>query len=373
MGKRHKTLEYKYFHKTHYIKSLETEFNIENFKRDYEKQFNIMYDIFKTLILLNNILFADSDRTIDDKITDLEVELENCLYGNLDNTSNKYKYSVREIKDLLDKHTRYLFNKFIEWYEYLSNINTLGVIEKEIEEEMKKLERVNFDYIIDKNILYRKNKDSKQSIYISKFFKYNLDTNFLENYLTGFYNHHIVNIDKNTLTNEICLIYNLVSYAHNGIIKQIYSYKDIDIEDIDYNLTNVSYDLDDLFEVYFKRYLQLKFNNIDIPKINEEVGKDVSKLLMYFSIFCNDDFNLGNIDLARIVQNYDLYFFLMNMNKIIKNEISIKNNNSMLLKILEKLTNAFNLIKQNDFESALNIVSEIINDKDNKEIYIRVS
>ena len=32
MGKRHKTLEYKYFHKTHYIKSLETEFNIENFK-----------------------------------------------------------------------------------------------------------------------------------------------------------------------------------------------------------------------------------------------------------------------------------------------------------------------------------------------------
>ena len=67
MGKRHNTLDYKYFHKTNYIKALEKEYNIANFKKEYELQFNIMYDVFKTLIVLNNIIFADSNKNKDDK------------------------------------------------------------------------------------------------------------------------------------------------------------------------------------------------------------------------------------------------------------------------------------------------------------------
>ena len=70
MGKRHNTLDYKYFHKTKYIKTLEKEFNIVNFKTEYKNQFDIMYDIFKTLILVNNIIFADSNKNKQDKISE---------------------------------------------------------------------------------------------------------------------------------------------------------------------------------------------------------------------------------------------------------------------------------------------------------------
>jgi arginine repressor len=53
-----------------------------------------MYDVFKTMILVNNILFADSNKSKQDKITDIIIELEKCIYGELDNDSNKYKYAI---------------------------------------------------------------------------------------------------------------------------------------------------------------------------------------------------------------------------------------------------------------------------------------
>lgn len=370
MGKRHNTLDYKYFHKTNYIKSLENLFCITDFKQEYKQQFEIMYDIFKTLILLNNIIFADSNKSIDDKITDLEVELEKCLYGDLDNDSNKYKYSVRQINDLLDKHSRYLFKKFIDWYEYLISIGKLNQVKIEIDEEMKKLEQINFDYIINDNIIYKKNKDSKQSIYLSKFFKYNLNKDFLNEYLDNYYKLYLETTDKSNLAKEICLIYNLVAYANNGIIKKVYSSSKTNINEIEFNF-EFTENLNDFFETYFKKYLHLKFNDIDIKKINEDFIDDTSKVLMYFMFSFSDEANFGTITELEICQNYDYYIFIMYINQIIEKEIIFNNHNAMLMKIVENLKNVFNLIKLKKYDEALNIIDEII--KQNKEIYIRVS
>ena len=146
MGKRHNTLDYKYFHKTKYIKTLEKIKHIDNLKKEYFDQFNIMYDIFKTLINVNNIIFSESNKTIDDKVFELTIELEKCLYGDKDNDSNKYKYSVRQINSLFDKHTRYLFKKFVEWYEYLDSISEFEPIKEQIEFEMNRLDEKNFDF-----------------------------------------------------------------------------------------------------------------------------------------------------------------------------------------------------------------------------------
>ena len=84
-----------------------------------------MLNIYKTFILINNIIFADSNKSINDKIFEIELELEKCLFGSNDNDSEKYQYSTRTIKGLLDSNSRILFNKFIEWYDYLMNINKL--------------------------------------------------------------------------------------------------------------------------------------------------------------------------------------------------------------------------------------------------------
>lgn len=371
MGKRHNTLDYKYFHKTNYIKALEKEYNIANFKKEYELQFNIMYDVFKTLIVLNNIIFADSNKNKDDKVYELIIELEKCLYGDLDNDSDRYKYSVRQINDLLDKHTRYLFKKFIEWYEYLNNISKLDNVKVEIEEEMHKLTEIKFDYIVEDNMLYKKNKDSKQSLYITKFFKYNADEEFIKQYINDYYDENEETLDEESLKEEISLIYNLVAFANNGIIKQLYSVKDLTIDDLEFDLETITPNLDDVFETYFKNYLHLNFNDLDEKKVNAEYIKEVSKVLMYF-ILNADEFNLGEITELEIYQNYDLYNFMMNIYRIINNEIMLKNSSSKLKKIIEKLKQIFELINNDkDFKGALVIINGII--VKNKDIYIRIS
>lgn len=177
MGKRHNTLSDDIFRNSKYIATLEKELEISDFKKESSDQYEIMLNVYKTLILVNNIIFADSNKNINDKIFEIELELEKCLFGNNDNDSEKYQYSTRTIKGLYDSNTRHLFNKFIEWYDYLMNINKLDQVKYDVEEEMKKLEDVNFDMVVKGGIEYEKNKDSNYKIFISKF--NNLYTDYL--------------------------------------------------------------------------------------------------------------------------------------------------------------------------------------------------
>lgn len=177
MGKRHNTLSDDIFRNSKYVKTLEKELGIDNFRKEYKEQYDIMLNIYKTFILINNIIFADSNKSINDKIFEIELELEKCLFGSNDNDSEKYQYSTRTIKGLLDSNSRILFNKFIEWYDYLMNINKLDQVKYDVEEEMKKLEDVNFDMVVKGGIEYEKNKDNNYKIFISKF--NNLYTDYL--------------------------------------------------------------------------------------------------------------------------------------------------------------------------------------------------
>ena len=143
-----------------------------------------------------------------------------------------------------------------------------------------------------------------------------------------------------------------------------------DINEIEFDY---SYERDNVefFEMYFNGYLHLKFNDIDFKKNADEFQQDLLKITIFFNLTNYKEFNLGKINEIVILQNYDLYYFIMNIYKISKNRIKLNNQNNMLLKIVERLEKVFELIKSHQFEEALKIVDSII--QKNKEMYIRIS
>ena len=64
MGKRHNTLSDDIFRNSKYIATLEKELEIDDFKKESPDQYEIMLNVYKTLILVNNIIFADSNQII---------------------------------------------------------------------------------------------------------------------------------------------------------------------------------------------------------------------------------------------------------------------------------------------------------------------
>lgn len=351
MKKRHNTLDYKYFHKTKYIKTLEREFNIANFKTEYIEQFDIMYDIFKTLILVNNIVFADSNKNKQDKITDIIIELEKCIYGDLDNDSNKYKYSVRQINKLLDKHTRYLFKKFIEWYEYLSNIGKLDNVAQEIEKEMYRLENINFDKIIEKHMTYKKDKNSDYKIYLCKFNRICYDNKFEEKYKTDFEKYY------GTLSNDEYYIlknlFNLVASANNGIINELFNKPLVKITDTDTH------------NYIFNLYL----NTLNISVSPQTMARrsiiHISCCQEIFEYFEKD----MNITFNDIANNFDLYNFIYELNS---NQSIWKEANKDITKtLLNELNHIYKLYNENKLDKALEITHNII--ERNKDLFIRIS
>ena len=51
------------------------ELSIADFKKESSDQYEIMLNVYKTLILVNNIIFADSNKNINDKIFEIELRL----------------------------------------------------------------------------------------------------------------------------------------------------------------------------------------------------------------------------------------------------------------------------------------------------------
>lgn len=264
MGKRHNTLSDDIFRNSKYVKTLEKELGIDNFRKEYKEQYDIMLNIYKTFILINNIIFADSNKSINDKIFEIELELEKCLFGSNDNDSEKYQYSTRTIKGLLDSNSRILFNKFIEWYDYLMNINKLDQVKQDVEELMNKLEYVGFDNVIKGKIEYKKNKDSNYKIFISKFNNlYAENKAFLDQYKQDYNNTYGIDLNKEEMR-YIRFIYDLVAYANNDIVKTLF-----DKEPTDFQLNETSSP-----EEYYKAYLTLLHLDIkdnELFKKNSEI------------------------------------------------------------------------------------------------------
>lgn len=376
MGKRHNTLNDDIFRNSKYINTIEQELGITDFRKEYKEQYDIMLDVYKTFITINNIIFADSNKSINDKIYELELEFEKIIGEQVEEEygeKRKHKYSERTRKNLIDSHTRYLFNKFIEWYDYLMDFNKLDLVKREVEEEMQQLENIGFDSVVKGGIEYEKNKDSNYKIFISKFNNLYTDYKaFKSQYKSNFVNTYGIDLTKEEMQ-YIGFIYDLVAYANNGIIKTLY-----DKEPIEFDLSEKSSP-----EEYYKAYLSLLHLDIkdnDLFKKNSEKFLDLIILVSQKLTEQLPKEIAYNIEMTDYINKFDYYYFITTMKDIIDGNIKAIASNMLINKIVIDLKEAYELVvlqteteeqKQANFKKAFDKVQAII--ERNKNLYERLS
>ena len=363
MGKRHNTLSDDIFRNSKYVKTLEKELGIDNFRKEYKEQYDIMLDVYKTLITLNNILFADSNKNKKEKTNEIIDTIEKAIYKSIDD--DRAKYSVRTIKALIDSNTRLLYNKYSEWYEKLSyNDNYFDTLKNEIEEEMTTLENIDFDKVVKGSLLYEKNKNSNYKIYTSKLdYLFPNNGDIWKEYTQNFYDTYGITLNEQEI-NDIYFVYKLVAYANNGIVKLLYGYEISDIE-----LTEKS-NAEDFFRIY------LKSLNIDIKENKRYMSKAnifLDELLITNNVQIEQLENstknkhiieIGKQETTTFVSNYDLYFFYVNMEKIKTGLYEFTIKTDFIVKIINDLKEVHSLIYDN--------VPTITNEKQVQEALVKI-
>ena len=350
MGKRHNTLSDEIFRNSKYINALEQALEIDNFKKeceknkDYKGQYEMMFDVFKTLILINNILFADSNKNIKEKQEEIQDILFNIVYKNSD--SERLKYGLRLQKELKDSHTRYLYNKFIEWYNnfYTYSFDTL---KNNVEQEMTRLENLEFDSVVKGGISYEKNKNSNYKIYTSKIdYLYPNNSEGWKEYTQNFYDTYGIKLNEQEI-NDIYFVYKLIAYANNGIVKLLFQ-----DEIKDFELT-----VQDNAEDYFKAYLtSLNIDIKDNKKFMNKADNFLNELLITNNVIMeqleNDTKNehiieISHIEIEPFIANYDLYFFYVNMEKITTGLYEFTIKADVVVKLINDLKEIYNLMYNN--------------------------
>lgn len=346
MGKRHNTLSDDIFRNSKYINTLEQALEIDDFRKEYKEQYDIMLDVYKTLIILNNILFADSNKNKKEKTNEIIDTIEKAIYKSIDD--DRAKYSVRTIKALIDSNTRLLYNKYSEWYEKLSyNENYFDTLKNEIEQEMTTLENIGFDNVVKGSLLYEKNKNSNYKIYTSKLdYLYPNNGDIWKEYTQNFYDTYGIKLNEQEI-NDIYFVYKLVAYANNGIVKLLYGYEISDIELTEKN------NAEDFFKVY------LKSLNIDIKENKRYMSKAnifLDELLITNNVQIEQLENstknkhiieIGKQETTTFVSNYDLYFFYVNMEKIKTGLYEFTIKTDFIVKIINDLKEIHSLIYDN--------------------------
>ena len=375
MGKRHNTLSDDIFRNSKYINALEQALGVDDFRKKYKEQYNIMLDVYKTHITLNNILFADSNKNKKEKTNDIIDTIEKAIYKSIDD--DRAKYSTRTIKALIDSNTRLLYTKYSEWYEKLSyNDNYFDTFKSEIEEEMTRLENIDFDKVVKGSLLYEKNKNSNYKIYISKLdFLYSNSDEIKENYKNEFYDIYGIVLDRKQLSN-ICYIYKIVACANNGIVKLLFNDEP----------KNFELSIKNNIEDYFKAYLTTL--NIDI-KTNKTYMKQANKFYKeYYNLqalpqLLQEDKKVkeifDNVYIDQLVNNYDLYYFYLNILKIIKEKHILSIKTDIIVKMINDLKEIYNLMYDNiptimnesQVKMAYEKIQKIIDR--NKEMFERLS
>lgn len=350
MGKRHNTLSDDIFRNSKYINALEQALKIDDFRKEYKEQYDIMLEVYKMLITINNIIFADSNKSINDKIYEMELEFEKIVGEQVDEENDekrKHKYSVRTLKGLIDSNTRYLFNKFVEWYDYLMNFNKLDMVKQEVEEEMKRLESIDFDKVVKDNLIYEKNKNSDYKIFVSKLdYLYPNNKDVWKEYKQNFYDTYGIQLTDRE-KNDIYLIFKLIAYANNGIVKLLFQ-----DEIKDFELT-----IQDNAEDYFKAYLtSLNLDIKDNKKFMNKADNFLNELLITNNVIMeqleNDTKNehiieISHIEIEPFIANYDLYFFYVNMEKITKSLYEFTIKADVVVKLINDLKEIYNLMYDN--------------------------
>ena len=363
MGKRHNTLSDDIFRNSKYINTLEQALEIDDFRKEYKEQYDIMLDVYKTLITLNNIFFADSNKNKKEKTDEIIDTIEKVIYKSIDD--DRAKYSVRTIKALVDSNTRLLYSKYSEWYEKLSyNENYFDTLKNEIEQEMTTLENIGFDNVVKGSLLYEKNKNSDYKIFVSKLdYLYPNNKDVWKEYKQNFYDTYGIQLTDRE-KNDIYLIFKLIAYANNGIVKLLFQ-----DEIKDFELT-----VQDNAEDYFKAYLtSLNIDIKDNKKFMSKADNFLNELLITNNVIMeqleNDTKNehiieISHIEIEPFIANYDLYFFYVNMEKITTGLYEFTIKADVVVKLINDLKEIYNLMYNN--------VPTITNEKQVQEAFGKV-
>lgn len=361
MGKRHNTLSDDIFRNSKYINALEKALEIDDFRKDYKEQYDIMLDVYKTLIVINNIFFADSNKNKKEKTNELLDTLEKVIYKSIDD--DRIKYSTRTIKALIDSNTRLLYNKYNEWYESLSyNENYFDTLKSDVEEEMTRLENIGFDSVVKGGISYEKNKNSNYKIYISKLdYLHPNNSDVWEEYKKNFYDTYGIEL-KEQEKKDICFIYKLIACANNGIVKLLFQdeIKDFELTDRDNAedylkayLTSLNIDIKDnidfynMSDIFLEELLELnRFAMEQLKNKNEHTLK------------------IANIETEPYIANYGLYYFYENMERIKIGVYEFTIKADIIVKLINDLKEIYNLMYDN--------VPTITNEKQVQEAFTKL-
>lgn len=344
MGKRYRILTDETFKNSKYINTINNVYGLKDFKKEYKKQYDIIFDIFKTFILLNNHFFSDSNLSNFDKVENATNLLEKMFTINDDENVVGVKYSVRDIKELCDKYARHLYNAMGEWYYSLYNISSkdldnskvLKKVKKDIEEEMNKLEYSGFDNSFVENIQFERNaiKNYKNyTKYISKFDTvYAKRNEFIEKYKAEFKSLYGINLNDNDI-NKFSLLFKLLSSINNGLINII---NDYELDNCNIN----SYTDGSTLYKYYLQTLNLNYESDDFIDNSQD-------FLFLFGIVKNKLDSIINYDNKKILENFDMYFFYLTMEQsIYSHKIKFKTASNISDKLTNDLTDIYKTLKK---------------------------
>lgn len=352
MGHRHNVLTDEVFKNSKYIDMIQRHYGIKNFRKEQTEQYKILLDIFQTFILVNNCFESDSNSSLADKTDKACKFMEKLLYNNFEE-SQKHKYSVRDIKGLCDKRARKLYNYMTIWQKQISSLTSKSVntsIEVKqmielIEEEMQELEAVGFDNIVSGNISYQKNwvkYSNNYTMVIDKFNDtYSDNINALEQYKQRIYNLTGDSLTENEME-EVKIIFRLVTNACNGLIKVICNYN---IED--HNISDRS-SAKYIYKAYLKSF-KVDFNNIDNF---EEISQIFKMTLMWLTEYINK--NKMPISVNEVLNNYDMLYFMVNIELFVNGNENISKMPKVLQKIVNDLKQVYTMIDKVKSEPILN-------------------
>lgn len=378
MGKYHKVMgknAYDTFKDTIYIKCVEQQLKCDDFKKECEKpnskykgQYAFMVDTFDTFINSSNCFNSDKNCGIDKKIDEALSIMRRYIYVDYENTNRK-KYSNDFVKAVVDEYISHLCYKINEWYKSLSlrESNDIKKVLKEIDKEMAKLEKINFDSKVSDNITYQKNKNSNYKVYINKLGFFSDDiTSSTELYV----NEYNENNDKdNQIELDVFMIivpylFDYVVWGMNAMSIKLYG----NMPPINVENGKRTYPID-----YYKQIMEIDLNN-QLQKRNEYLfSREFWRTFSYFN----------DISFNEFINDMFLYMFICNVEELQKTKFSededvsaniiqvIKSKKySTINKIYEDIVEAYKHIINKEYSNAYEIFDKII--QRNKKYFKRM-
>lgn len=376
MVERHTLLTDDTFYHSKYVDMIQRHFGIKDLRKESQNkdsefygQYDILKDIFQTFILVFNCFFSDSNVGIETQANEARDRIDELIYKN--DISQKHKYSPNAIKGLCDKRARRLYNLMVAWRndELLSIATNKTKILDRLIKEMKELEEVGFDNVVSNDFEYQTKwlkYYTKYSIVISKFDNiYSDKENFIKGYKEYYYNENGVELTDDDIE-EITPLYRLVANANNGLAKVISNYQ---IEDYNINeRSSAKY----IYKAYLKS-LRIDYNNIATFEETSQIFK------VALTILGNEVNKKGHFTIADVIDNFDMFSFLVSMEQIVERDIHSEHKDiDKILTDLKEVYRIINSIKESGltmddldkmikeyYIPAYNIIKSIIKRKNN--------